>query len=236
MYVTISSWHLITAYREGKFHIESYMLALLLCVLQLWCATQNCQEMIRRRWTTTRWTQIWRGIWANVSEQLTVSDEAIDCVHEKNYTFIFFLSLICLLFIYIFHYLVFHSLSSLLPSLSHSQPFFLSFSLRRNKIIGFGLYLISVPLTLNSFFSPHLFRLSISALWPPLWLQGRDQSGSPGQSGGGGGGVNMNIAAHSGGTVNAPTFIGCNISGPLAINSGGTPTTIQGGDISFFNL
>ncbi|XP_042559551.1 uncharacterized protein si:ch211-114l13.9 [Clupea harengus] len=47
------------------------------------------------------------------------------------------------------------------------------------------------------------------------------QECSPGQTpgAGGGGGVNVNATAHSGGKVNAPVMTGCNITGPLTFNS-----------------
>ncbi|XP_076142679.1 uncharacterized protein LOC143125045 [Alosa pseudoharengus] len=47
--------------------------------------------------------------------------------------------------------------------------------------------------------------------------------------GGGGGGVNVNVAAHSGGMVNAPSMSGCTINGPLTFSYGGVPNAQQGG-------
>ncbi|XP_062395910.1 uncharacterized protein LOC134085142 [Sardina pilchardus] len=54
------------------------------------------------------------------------------------------------------------------------------------------------------------------------------QSSNPLQSGGGGG-VNVNVSAHSGGMVNAPSMSGCTVNGPLNFY-GGVPNAQQGGD------
>ncbi|XP_076143403.1 caspase recruitment domain-containing protein 8-like isoform X3 [Alosa pseudoharengus] len=59
------------------------------------------------------------------------------------------------------------------------------------------------------------------------------QSCNPWQ-GGGGGGVNVNVASHSGGMVNAPSMSGCTINGPLTFSYGGVPNAQQGGGQEFF--
>ncbi|XP_062395917.1 uncharacterized protein LOC134085215 [Sardina pilchardus] len=53
------------------------------------------------------------------------------------------------------------------------------------------------------------------------------QSSNPWQPGGGGA-VNVNVSAHSGGMVNAPTLSGCTVNGPLTFSYGGVPNTLQG--------
>lgn len=56
-----------------------------------------------------------------------------------------------------------------------------------------------------------------------------EQDGRGGGQDGRGGGVTANISAVSGGMVNA--LVNCNVYGNIAINSGGSPTTQQEGDV-----